>query len=564
MKKSLLYFLTFAILFLTAFRSLIFNLSTHLMDWLDYPYIVWVMFQSIEKLKSLDFAHFFETNAFFPYKLTLLFSDILLTQSLIALPFSFFTSNPILVFNIVFIITFFLNYISSFLFWKQIFKKDLIGFMGAIFTVFSPFTHSLLGHFQMLSFWPYFFALYFLVKNEQQKKFSNIIFVGIFLAIQFLASVYLAAFLVASILIYFGNRILTIGFSEKDLRNALTIIVFFILLDGVFIKGYADMSKMYQRSRDLGEYITYSAHLSDYLFTTNMQSLVHQSALLRKWNFFDKHSLGEKTMFPGFLLAGLALWTLFSFKRSKKSTRLSFEIQTSSMFFFTLLITGLIFSFGPRLNFNGMYAHIPSIYAIVLKIPFFNAIRSLARWSFLFYIGVIYFALLSVSKQKRKYVILLVLVVFFLEYFPINIKTHKEEYITPKYTLLKKICLKEKKPLLEIPVTHLDYKGGIIDGLRYVTRVELVSLYHGCKLINGYSGYDLPPLFGLQSKINRLLASSVSGKLVDELVKNQVKVVKFNREGMDRIALASYQKILPSFTENEKIKHLAPDLFLID
>ena len=196
MKKSgLIYFLIFLIIFVFVFRSLILNLTTHLLDWLDYPLVIWIIHQNLEKITALNFANFFNSNAFYPHTHTLLFADSQLPQTLIALPFSFLSKNPILVFNFVFIITFILNYFSSFLFWKTIFKKKYLAFLGALLTVFSVFLHLEISHFQMLSFWPFFFSLYFLLKQKDNERLKNIFLAGLFLAIQFLACVYLGIFL---------------------------------------------------------------------------------------------------------------------------------------------------------------------------------------------------------------------------------------------------------------------------------------------------------------------------------------------------------------------------------
>src|SRR3990167_10472341 len=86
-KKFLLYLSLFILILLFVFRNLILNISTNLIDWLDYPYVIWVMSQSINHIQNLDFINFFETNAFYPHKMTLLFSDLLLPQALILLSF---------------------------------------------------------------------------------------------------------------------------------------------------------------------------------------------------------------------------------------------------------------------------------------------------------------------------------------------------------------------------------------------------------------------------------------------------------------------------------------------
>ncbi len=539
MKRFLIFLGTFILLFFITFRTLILNLSSDLIDWLDYPFIVWTMNQNIEKIKSLNFANFFETNAFYPNKLTLLFSDILLPQSLIALPFSYFTNNPILVFNIVFVITFVLNFIASFLFWQQIFKKDWLAFFGSLFTVFSPFTHLLIGHFQMLSFWPFFFALYFLFKKKP-------IVTGLFLAAQFLASVYLAIFLLFTIGVYYLVHLLTKQFNSSNLKDLILIIGIFILIDGIFIKGYLDAKKTYQIKRDLGEYVNYSAHLSDYLFTTNIRSAVHQSSIFRRWNSFDQHKIGENASFPGFLLAVLAALSLFSASRTKKDYIFSLKLDQTGLFFFLIMISGLIFSLGPRLSFNGTYVQIPSIYSLFIKIPFFDTIRSLARWSFIFYLGIIYFALFYLKQLNKRWILPFIFILFFLEYIPVNIQTHAESYIDNRYRLLRDICSKDKKVLAEFPTTHLAAGKNIIGGLNYISKVQLASVYHNCYIVNGYSGYDLPSILNLQRQIDVNIATSNIEGLAFLLGKAKVNIIKFNKNDMGKEVKKNYQSNITS------------------
>ena len=369
MRKNLAYFTIFLLILAYVFRSLLFNLTTHLTDWFDYPYIIWVIFQNIQKIKTLDFTHYFDTNAFYPHKMTLLFSDILLPQSLIALPFSFFTDNPITVINIVVILTFVLNYISSFLFSQQLFKRHIIGFLGALFTFFSPFFHLHEGYFQMQSYWLFFLSLYFLYRHEEEEKTKYLILVAIFLSLQFLASVYLSIFLIAVIFIFYFCGILFKKDIILHLKKLALIIILFVLIDGVFIKGYFDMKEMYKVKRDYGEYVSYSAHLSDYLFTTNINSLIHQSSAMGRWNRFDKHMIGAKAAFPGFLLFFLFTFGLIRYLKIKRKIDINLDLNEERSLFLILVLTGLAFSLGPRLSFNGVYGQIPTPYTLLIKLP---------------------------------------------------------------------------------------------------------------------------------------------------------------------------------------------------
>ena len=568
MKKTILFFLIFLALLFFIFRSLILNLSTNLPDWLDYALMVWIIFQNTSKIFALNFNNFFDTNAFYPHQNTLLFSDPLLPQSLIAFPFQLLTNNLILSFNIVFLLTFILNYFGAFLLWRVIFKNNLIAFIGSLLVVFSPFFHLEFSHFQSLSFWPFLFGLYFIFKNEQTKNVGNLLFAGLFLAIQFLAGAYLAFFLTLTIVIFYLIKFLTREKLTPLFKNGLIIFAVFIIIDGVFIKGYIDTQKAYQIKRDIREYITYSAHLSDYVFTTKINSFLHQSPIMEKWNQFDKNQWGGKTSFSGFLLTGATLAGLFTLLKKKNEIVLSLTLDKQKAFFFSLLIIGFLFSLGPRLNFNGNYAHIPLPYNFVLKtIPFIEAVRVPSRWSFLFYLALVYFSLTYLKKlnlSPSKPVFLgVVMILFFIEYVPLNLSTHQEQYINKKYTMLKDICSVKKQVLLEIPVTHLDVAQGIGEGVNYISKVQLSSTYHGCNLLNGYSGYDLPAIFDLRDKLYRAIENYDTNTFVAQLKENQVDILKINQEFLIKEIKQPSSQFLENLKRSKEIETLDYNIFQI-
>ena len=160
----------FVVALLFIFRDLVGNMSTNLPDWRDYAFITWITNQNINHIKTLDFANIFNTNAFFPHTNTLFLSETFFTLSLVGLPISLFVKDPIILFNLLFLLTFVLNYVSSFLFWKKITKSEGVAFIGSVATVFSPYFYAQFGHFQMITYWPLMFSLYFLVESKRNKK----------------------------------------------------------------------------------------------------------------------------------------------------------------------------------------------------------------------------------------------------------------------------------------------------------------------------------------------------------------------------------------------------------
>lgn len=567
MAKSVFFFILFLGLLFVTYKTLILNLGSHLPDWFDYPYIVWVMNQNIEKFQDLNFLNFFDTNAFHPHPYSLLFSDTLIPQSLISLPISFFSKNVILVFNLTFLVILVLNYLSSFVFWKSLFKNPWLGFLGTIFFFYSPYFHIQKSHFQMLFYWPIFLVFYLLFRNNKPRIFVPIL-VGILLTIQFLGSVYLAVFLLTMVILFYGvDSIFNKNNFSKNLKSIVIIFSFFLLTSGIFIKGYLEMKSYYGIDRPIQEFIQYSAHLSDYLFTTPVNSLLHNTKIINIWNSFDKNYIGGKASFPGFLLFTTTVLGLFVLNLRKK-IELKILFSNVSLFFLVTSIAGFVFSLGPRLNFNGVYAYIPLPYNLLMKlVPFLESVRAPSRWSFLFYFGLVYFSLSFTQKYflklNNKFVFGLLFSLFFLEYVPISLQTHSETYLKQNHSILREICHEKKFTVLEVPITHFDGRGGIVNGLNNVTKNLLASTHHRCNLVNGYGGYDLPALLSFKDKFYVSLNKGEVDKFLDLLLENNVDVLNLDEEKLDAESFENFQKIKPMIENNKRVKTLGTNLFLI-
>lgn len=568
MRKLFIYFSIFILILGFVFRSLLLDMSNSLIDWRDYALMVWIVFQNTDKILTLNFQNYFSTTSFYPNPYSLLFSDLLLPQSFLFMPFYLLTKNLILSFNLVFILTFILNYISSFLFWKSLFKKSSIAFLGSLLVIFSPFFHFEYSHFQMLSYWPFFFSLYFLLKEKESKKYLNSVLSALFLCIQFLASVYLSFYLLTFVFLVFLIRLFKRQ-SLKDNLIRLSIIAFtFLLICGVFIKGYIDMKQHYQVSRNIEEYIAYSANLSDYIFSRPIDSVLHNTAIIDRWNAQNKSNWVGQAAFPGFLVFVLSIIGIALFKKDRNSVSLIFNLDSQKVLFFLVTLIGFVFSLGPRLIFNGTYAHIPLPYSLVLKfIPLFESIRVSARWSFLFYFGLIFFALVGIQKitnnRYKKLIFGIIFVLILLEYIPLNIKAEQDTYFDDRDLVLQNICHDKPTVLLELPVTHLDAENDIAAGLSYITKAQLASTKNECLLVNGYSGYDLPSIIELSQKTNQYIDSIDTNGFYNELRDRNVSLFKFNPDRYPTERQNNLQKFLDALVKQDNIEQVEGTIYRI-
>src|SRR3989344_5202728 len=122
---------------------------------------------------------------------------------------------------------------------------------------------------------------------------KNSVIVALLTTIEFLSSVYLSIFMLFTISIwiilalYYGRLRKNIVIST--LKGVGVFCLVLIILSGPFILKYMQVKKSYGISRDYGEYVVYSAHLTDYLFTTHYNSFISTLSPVVKWNSFNMH-----------------------------------------------------------------------------------------------------------------------------------------------------------------------------------------------------------------------------------------------------------------------------------
>ena len=156
-----------------------------------------------------------------------------------------------------------------------------------------------------------------------------------------------------------------------------------------------------------------------------------------------------------------------------------------------------------------------------------------------------------------------IVAVIVLEYFPLNIPSDKETYITNKDIVLKRLCTEEPLTVLEIPVTHFDARGGIAAGLSYITKTQLASTFHGCNLVNGYSGFDLNSIQQIKDSIYILSSDSKIENLHQLLIDTGANIVVVNEEYLLEEEVESISRSIDSLKKESKIKQVQNNIFYI-
>lgn len=553
--KNKFHFFSFSLVFLLilfVFRSLLFNIHTNLPDWNDYPLYVWIFYQNIQHIAQMSFSSFFDGNIFFPDKGTLLLSDLFIPQSLIALFISKFINNPITTFNIVYFLSWALNIISAQFFWGKIYNKKTLVFFAVLATTISSFTLLNSVHYQMINYWPYLFAIGLLIKNDITKR--NAFLVAIWTAIQFYSGVYLGFFALFTIMLWYlthANKIFSKEHFTKYLHHLSTLLLILTLTVGPLMYQYFEVKQNYNAVRDYGEYVQYSAHLTDYLFLPHLSSVSGQINIIQKWTSFNKGS----GFFPGTILAILFFIGFFTIKKIKKNVHVSHVITQQNIFFTLLLFIGIFFSLGPRLNVNGFYTQIPLPYTFLLKvIPGFDIIRVTARWNWLFFIGIIFYSTKGLSKLSKNFILPFIFAIFVLliELLPLQKPSTWQDYYSYEYSYLEPNC-NQNVVLLEYPMTQ-DKKGAdIVSNLTYRTQMMMATIHHKCSLINGYTGYIPKDYEQFESELYVNVSDNNFEEFLAKIKQRGANIFKLNKNEIFEHKAISIEKWLLDNNKNQVI-----------
>ncbi len=527
-------------------RSLLGSMSDHLFDWNDYPLMVWVTDQHIDHFSRFDFKNFFHGNIFYPdSEKALLFSDLLLPTSVIGYFLSFFTPNRILIMNVLFFMTWFLNIVASWWLWKK-YVSGYYLWLSTLATSMLPFLFLNTAHFQILNIWPLLLGFRWLLDNKIETK--KAVLLGITSAFLFTSSVYLSIFFLWSIGTWIMSLLMTQKLNKTFLSRLFLWCIYFGLtflsLAGVFIYQYIQVKNTHQISRSYQEYIQYSSSLSDYFSTKNYHSIFSKSDIGQVWN--QQFTISSYSLFPTFSLLVLALFGICKLYKKKD------ENFSTTIFMTLIMLQGFIFSLGPRLKWNNEYIGFPLPYSVILKfIPLVEPIRGLSRWSLLFFIGLLYFVILGIkyisdlkiSENKKNLLILFIGVTYLIEILPINRTAASGEIISDSNIFLQESCVENQQVLLEYPMTYNPFGDvrGIEVQLQNWSDMLISASGHDCVMINGYSGFFPPYYQQFERTVAESVASESCTSLRNALTAAEVDLVrlKYDKLTEDEVRILS-------------------------
>ncbi len=482
------------ILILYFWKDSIFHLSTQIHDWMDGTFMIWTVQNNIEHFKAFAISKLYETNAMYSFPHSLSMTDHFYFPSFIATLISLFSSNYFLQFNVLTVGNHILLLFSFYLLAGRITRNSWIKTISSFYFAFGPYFFLQMGHLQMVFLWPLILSVYYL--SDSTKSPTSVVNSGVWMGLQFLTGTYLGVmgFLLATLHFvcsyFFDNQ-------RFDVIKRYALFLFFFLLVGmVSIYGYFQVNALYHPVREQGQYVSYAAHITDYLFTVN-RSFIY--SLFPSWTTLNNHNSSERAAFIGFLpLIIFGVWILFQ----KKRLVLSMSLNKNTIWLIALFCIGFIFSLGPRFNWNGIYKVTPLPYLVLLKLfPPVGIIRATARWyvyiHFAVSVGMVYFLsqIEPILPKKSKAGIMTLLFAFaVLEFYVSPVQTVQKGYIRASDTFLKKQCVLQPGAILEYPFEYRAPDRTVEKFLAAKTNTLMYSTLHTCPTLSGFSSFE-PPLF---------------------------------------------------------------------
>ncbi len=499
MKINSLSLLFFSLLTLIVTFPLALHLNTLILDRYDGLLITWIINWNVHSfsLGLPGILNYFNANIFFPYHNTLAFSDYHFLNGLIALPFVFITGEPLVGYNINYLLGFSLTAWAMFLLIRSLTRDTRCALLCGTLFSFSMIHLSYMTHLQLFDFYPVIFATHFLL----QRRFLLFLCTFILAVLTMPLNIF---FLLAVVTSYF----LTI---KRDDKRLLLSAVVAWAVSGLLLLPYVFVSHEFNYVRPIQEVIHFSLKYPDLVRINESSRLV---------SFLGSQDSGTPAFFGViFLLLLLILFwqRLRNFSLITPSPQLNFAFLLGALSF--------ILSFGPAFHVvthtirAGFLPFIPMPYLILYYLlPGFSGFRTPSRWillsAFALVIAIGIHFKRKISSVSLSFLIALILLEINLPFSYILVPTVKD--FPPEQAWLK--ANSSGQAIIQFPI----YNWADFDGVGEETLRMYYSTIHWQPMFNGYSGF-FPEAW--QNKVGWLRKEFPSTKTLQFLKDKQIKLI---------------------------------------
>lgn len=465
---------------------------------------------------TTDPLNLFNANIFYPYPNTLAFSEILIPPSLLALPFTLATNNPIFGYNLALLGMLWLDAFAMYLFVFDLTRRAEAAWIAGVIYAFNPFNLGNFAQMQLLTLGFLPLALLMLrktlkVERSMSSRWRTAFLFALFFVLQSLSSFYyalLAGFAVALYLVWWlvgewrtrmgrGDQIGRQDAAPTMRRVIVPVVGAFVLIAVVltpFLLPYFNVQRELGFTRRVQESEPFSASLKQFTEVAP-QNLVYGKVLAPD-PVVRIGGYPLDNLFPGIIALALALCGIVFYKRAREK------------WFLVLLLGGaFVLALGPRLYLTHAQATdvtLPYRWLYEIFSPM-RALRAPVRFDALVNFALAGLAGMGAAALVEKFeasreggnarrfavgLALGVIVLIGLEYISVpaaNIVTLPVANEIPE--LYKELAREPRGVILELPMMGPDANGELDISRQYF------STYHWNTTPDGYSGF-VPPRRG--------------------------------------------------------------------
>lgn len=507
-QKDLVISFIFLILTLLLTWPKLISLSDTLSDPGDPQLISWLINHIQDNILSFNF-NIFSSNTFYPFANNIAYTDHSLAIAMTTLPLRIFTGNPVFIYNIAFLLAFFLSGVGAYFLIKHYTNNRYASFIGGVIFAFAPIHFAQIGHLHILSYQWIPFAILFFEKYLKAHTRKNLILFIVFFLLESLTTFYYFGFLSLVILIILIYRFFTKGFRLNKkfvLHMAIAGLVILAVMVPLLLP-YLQVSKFYSIQRTLNENILYSADIGDFIQVPNDNNIWGN-----RLNGPNDTQTTEHSLFPGLIATLLIIFSLglVVWKRQELSHIKNFVL------YYIVTVFSAVMAMGPVLHLFSKTLFIDNRYGIVMPYTVFyflypplQALRVPSRFGAIMLIGiaviggiVITLILKRVRKTAFKVIIVSVLLLgLVVEYMSVQNPSYK---VSTLYTE-KNAWLRDNTPTNSVIMEYPSYiKSAFSDSEAYQeTFPMLSSTLYKRNILNGYTGFFPPESTRLRLELSQ-------------------------------------------------------------
>ena len=425
---------------------------------------------------------------FYPYRGTLAFSETLLGVAVFAAPVYWMTADPVLTYNVAFVLSFAIAGIGMYLLARELTGSRAAAFAAGMYYAFGPLRMSQISHIQMVATGWIPFALWGLHRYFSTRQFRWLAAFALSWVLQTLSNTYAGYFIALPIAIVVLDGVTR---AKRGRGRVLAHLCAAGLIAGIALApaglAYYRARTLHHQVRAVEEIVANSADLRAFVVGKN-------SVGIWRWLPTAVSIDPEKELFPGLFALGLAAIGVYAAIRVRERRR-------TGVVYLSIAIAAVALSLGPHVRIWGTIVteHGPYSWLLALvpgmdgmRVPARFAIVAIAAVSVLLAIGVEWI-LAHAAPALRPMIPAACVLMVIADGWTVPITTVRYTARGRPEDRAVASWLADRAPgaLLHLPVRPptgeqmLDY--------------QFMTLVHRHPIVNGYSGYATPLLDFLAS-----------------------------------------------------------------